>query len=248
MCARGVLDEGPLERWLEDEELPRTHAVQPDDRLISPILPREVGKILALGKNFSAHAAEFGEEPPKEPLFFNKLCETITGHNAVVSPPRGYTGRMDHEVELAVLIGRRASEVEENSAMDYVGGYTIANDLTLRSQQGKDRDNRYPWFRSKNFVGACPLGPSFAPTSELDISSLEITALVNGEIRQQANTRDMLTTVPQAVSFLSQHLPLFPGDLILMGTPAGVGPLEDGDEVTCCIEGLGELTTHIRRR
>ncbi len=247
MCARGALDPDPLERWLEDGDLPRTHAILPEDRLISPILPREVGKILALGKNFRAHAEEFGEEPPSEPLFFNKLCETITGHNAIVSPPAGYTGRLDHEVELALLISRRAIDVDERCAMDYVGGYTIANDLTLRTTQSEDRDRRYPWFRSKNFIGACPLGPGFAPACELNGAALEITASVNGELRQRANTRDMLTSIPAAVAYLSRHIPLFPGDLILMGTPAGVGPLEDGDVVTCAIEGLGELTTHIRR-
>jgi 2-keto-4-pentenoate hydratase/2-oxohepta-3-ene-1,7-dioic acid hydratase in catechol pathway len=207
-----------------------------------------VGKILALGKNFAAHAVEFGEEPPSEPLFFNKLPETICGHNAIISPPRGYEGRLDHEVELAVIMGRHAFEVDEDEALEFVGGYTIANDLTLRSLQRGDRDQRQPWFRSKNFRGSCPLGPMFAPASRINPGSLQITAGVNGKTRQRANTADMLLSVPAAIAYLSRHLPLAPGDILLMGTPAGVGGLEDGDVVTCAIEGLGELTTHIRRR
>lgn len=247
MCARGMFEDGPFETWLEDSDLPRTDPVHAQDRLISPVLPREVGKVLALGKNFRAHAEEFGEAPPEEPLFFNKLSETLTGHNAIVSPPRGYTGRIDHEVELAVFLCRRAQEVSEAEAMDCVGGYTIANDLTLRSLQSQDRERGHPWFRSKNFLGALPLGPCFAPASEFDVSDLKISAEVNGELRQEASTRDMIVSVPRAISHLSHHIPLFPGDVVLMGTPAGVGPLEDGDEVRCKIQGLGELVTTVRR-
>ncbi|MCB9915336.1 MAG: fumarylacetoacetate hydrolase family protein [Planctomycetes bacterium] len=247
LCARGMLEEEALVALLGDSDLPRARPLAAEDELLSPILPREVGKVLALGKNFREHAAEFGEAPPEEPIFFTKLPETIVGPEAVVSPPPRYTGRMDHEVELAVFLARPAQALSPKDVMACVGGYTIANDLTLRSMQGLDRKRGHPWLRSKNFPGALPLGPCFAPARELDPANLELRAYVNGELRQQANTRDMLVSVPEALSYLSHHLPLFPGDLVLMGTPAGVGPLEHGDVVTCTIDGLGELVTRIRR-
>lgn len=247
ICASGVLEEATIERWLEEERLPRTHSLQPTDRLLSPILPREVGKIIALGKNFREHAEEFGEEAPSEPLFFNKLPESITGNGAKVRPPSGYQGRLDHEAELAVLIVRKAEHVSVEQASECIGGYTIANDLTLRSLQGADREKGWPWFRSKNFSGACPLGPGFAPADQLDPEGLVIEARVNGELRQSASLSEMTFSVPQAISHISQHLPLYPGDLVLMGTPAGVGPLAPGDVVTCSITGLGELVTEIEQ-
>jgi 2-keto-4-pentenoate hydratase/2-oxohepta-3-ene-1,7-dioic acid hydratase in catechol pathway len=247
ICSSGILADSSVERWLEEEDLPRTHAIQPADRLLSPLLPREIGKIIALGKNFREHAEEFGEETPSEPLYFNKLPEGIVGNGAQVSPPRGYIGRLDHEVELAVLICRTAEDVSVEQASDCIGGFTIANDLTLRSLQGADREKRWPWFRSKNFSGSCPLGPAFAPANQLDPSQLRIEARVNGELRQSASLSEMTFSVPEAISHISRHMPLYPGDVLLMGTPAGVGPLAAGDVVTCSIEGLGELTTHIGR-
>ena len=119
--------------------------------------------------------------------------------------------------------------------------------FSARSIQGSDRDKKYPWFRSKNLDGFCPLGPCFVPRDFLDISDLRVTARVAGELRQDASTRDLVVDVPRAIQWLSRHLTLHPGDLILMGTPAGVGPLEDGDEVLCSIDGIGNLATRIRR-
>jgi len=220
--------------------------------LFTPIEAQRVGKILALGKNFREHAAEFGEAVPEEPLFFNKLPETLREHGAEVRVPQWYSARVDHEAELVVVIGRAGFAIEEAAAWGHVAGYTVANDLTARTLQGQDRNLKYPWFRSKNFDGFCPLGPCFAPRDYLDISDLRVTARVRRpdgveEARQDASTKDLIVTVPQAVAWLSRQLTLRPGDLILMGTPAGVGPLQNGDEVVCAITGIGELHTRIAR-
>lgn len=212
-----------------------------------PFNPRSVGKILALGKNFRAHAEEFNEEVPTEPLFFNKLPETMRGHNQTTSPPLGYGGRLDYEGELAVIIGRTAKNIDESDAAECVAGYSVANDMTLRTTQGEDREKSYPWFRAKNFDGACPIGPCVALAEQFDTTGIEITTHVNGELRQSASCEEMLVSIPQAISYLSKHFTLHPGDILLMGTPAGVGPLEEGDEVVCAITGIGELRTRIGR-
>lgn len=212
-----------------------------------PLDPRDVGKILALGKNFRAHAAEFGEAVPDELMFFNKLPETLTAHAETVEVPSWYDGRFDHEVELAVLIGRRGKNIPVESAMEHVAGYAVANDLTMRSLQGHDRKLKYPWFRAKNTDKSCPLGPCLVPRDFLDVSDLRLEASVNGEIRQHASTADFVVDIPHALSTLSRHLTLRAGDIVLTGTPEGVGPLEDGDEVVCEIEGIGRLMTRIAR-
>ena len=248
LCRRGWFEADRVEAWLESVSLPEAKPIDPEEGLLPPLLAAEVGKILALGKNFRAHAAEFSEEVPAEPLYFNKLPETLRGHLDIVSPPPGYEGRLDHEAELAVVIGQEARNVELDSAMACVAGYTVANDLTLRGYQAADREKKYPWFRAKNFDGACPLGPCFVPANQLGISDLKVSATVNGELRQEASTAELVVSVPAAISYLSRHLTLHPGDLILMGTPAGVGPLNDGDQVTCAVEGIGELTTRVERR
>ncbi|MFT7486800.1 MAG: 2-keto-4-pentenoate hydratase/2-oxohepta-3-ene-1,7-dioic acid hydratase in catechol pathway [Candidatus Paceibacteria bacterium] len=202
---------------------------------------------MALGKNFQAHAEEFSEEVPEEPLFFNKVSEGLCGHNHEVSPPAGYADRLDHEVELAVIIATRAENVAPKDSFQHVAGYSVANDLTLRTFQGRDREKQYPWFRSKNFANSCPMGPCFVPENYLNSAELGIRARVNGEVRQEANTRDMVVSVAKAISYLSAHMPLNPGDVILMGTPSGVGPLNDGDVVECEIDGIGCLRNTLRR-
>ena len=219
----------------------------PGEELLPAVDPARVGKIMCLGKNFHAHAAEFGEEVPTDPLFFNKLPETIVGHGAVVHVPSHYTGRYDHEAELAVLIGRDGADIPSEEALSHVAGYTVANDLTARHLQGADRESGWPWFRSKNFPGSCPLGPCFIPATELNPSDLAITCHVNGEPRQDSRTSLMVIPIDRAIAHLSTYLPLYAGDLILMGTPAGVGPLVQGDIVSCAIEGIGALSTKISR-
>ncbi len=215
--------------------------------LATPIAPHAVGKILCLGKNFRAHAEEFDEEVPEEPLFFNKLPETLLPHRGEVTIPAWYERRVDHEAELALMIGLAGRDIAPEDALEHVAGYTVANDLTARSMQGDDRKRGHPWLRSKNLDGFCPLGPCFVPRDYLDIADLRVTARVEGELRQDASTRDLVVDVPHALAWLSRHLTLRPGDLVLMGTPAGVGPLSDGQRVVCAVEGIGELETVVRR-
>ena len=234
-----------LREFLSDGGLIQCEA--PGEELLPAVDPARVGKIMCLGKNFHAHAAEFGEEVPTDPLFFNKLPETIVGDGALVHVPAHYTGRYDHEVELAVLVGKSGADIPIEDALSHVAGFTVANDLTARHLQGADRESGWPWFRSKNFPGSCPLGPCFIPASELDPNDLPITCHVNGELRQDSRTSLMVIPIDRAISHLSTYLPLNVGDLILMGTPAGVGPLVDGDLVSCAIEGIGELKTKIAR-
>jgi 2-keto-4-pentenoate hydratase/2-oxohepta-3-ene-1,7-dioic acid hydratase in catechol pathway len=258
--AQGCLDLGALDPLdvcpgaeLSVELAARARPVERPRSLLPPVDPARVGKILCLGKNFRAHAAEFGEEVPEEPLFFAKLPETIVPHGARVEIPAWYTRRVDHEAELAVLIGRAGKAIALERALEHVAGYTVANDLTARSLQGDDRKRGYPWLRAKNMDGFCPLGPCLVPRDALDLADLRVTARVRKagssdfEPRQDASTRDLVVDVPHAIAWLSEHLTLRPGDLILMGTPAGVGPLSDGDTVVCAVEGIGELETRIAR-
>jgi 2-keto-4-pentenoate hydratase/2-oxohepta-3-ene-1,7-dioic acid hydratase in catechol pathway len=212
-----------------------------------PLPRRRIGKILALGKNFRAHALELGGEVPEEPFFFAKLPENLVPHEATVSVPAWYQGRVDHEAELAVVIGGEGRDLAPEAAAELVAGYTVANDLTARTLQQSDRERGHPWLRAKNLEGFCPLGPCFVPRAALDVSDLRVSARVNGELRQDARTRDWITGIPDALAFVSRHVRLHPGDLLLTGTPAGVGPLADGDRVVCAVEGIGELATRIAR-
>jgi len=240
LCLRPVLDR----RWPE---------VAAPTEVLVPIDPTAVGKILCLGKNFRAHAEEFGEEVPDEPLFFAKLPETLVPHGATVRVPHWYDRRVDHEAELALVIGRAGADIPPERAFEHVAGYTVADDLTARSLQGEDRKRGHPWLRAKNLDGFCPLGPCLVPRDLLDLADLRVTARVRKrgsgrwETRQDASTRDWIVDVPRALAWLSKHLTLRPGDVVLMGTPAGVGPLEDGDEVVCAVSGIGELATTISR-
>ena len=180
-------------------------------------------------------------------MFFNKLPETLVPSGASVRVQPWYDGRVDHESELCVVIGRAGSCIEAGRALEHVAGYTLANDLTARTLQGKDREQKYPWFRGKNMDGFCPLGPCFVPRDFLDTSDLRVQCKVNGKLKQDATTKDFVVGIPQALEWLSKHLTLRPLDLVLMGTPAGVSALGDGDQVECSITGIGTLTTRILR-
>jgi 2-keto-4-pentenoate hydratase/2-oxohepta-3-ene-1,7-dioic acid hydratase in catechol pathway len=191
----GLLAAGFFERARLEAALARGHwkrARTPTDVDV-PIEPERVGKILALGKNFKEHAAEFGEAVPEQPLFFNKLPETLRPDGASVRVPSWYTARVDHEVELAVVIGKQGYEIDEARAFEHVAGYSVADDLTARTLQGDDRKLKYPWFRGKNLDGFCPLGPCIVPRDFLDIGDLRVTARVvhpgggaSGELRPSA--------------------------------------------------------------
>jgi 2-keto-4-pentenoate hydratase/2-oxohepta-3-ene-1,7-dioic acid hydratase in catechol pathway len=214
-------------------------------RFLRPV-PRP-GKILCLAKNYTAHAKEFGAEAPKEPIFFAKLPDALASHGDDVVIPHWLDTRVDHEAELALVLGfhdphaRGAKYVDAAAARSLVAGYTPLNDVTARKLQGSDRDQKYPWLRSKSFDTFCPFGPFVVPADALDASDLRVTMRVNGVTRQDARTKDMVFSIEQALVAMARCTTLRPGDLIAMGTPEGVGPVVHGDVMEVEIEKLGVL-------
>jgi 2-keto-4-pentenoate hydratase/2-oxohepta-3-ene-1,7-dioic acid hydratase in catechol pathway len=205
-------------------------------RLVAPMLPN---KIIAVGKNYAAHAREMGGEPPAEPLIFSKPSTSVVGPGEPIAYPHKLSERVDFEGELAVVIGRLCKQVPAERAHEVIFGYTCANDVTARDLQR--RDGLYT--RAKGFDSFCPLGPWIQ--TELDPSDLAITTTVNGELRQSARTSELLHDIPKLIAYITDVMTLLPGDVILTGTPEGVGPLADGDEVSVGIEGIGTLTNRV---
>ncbi len=205
-------------------------------------------KIVALGLNYALHAKEGNFQVPKEPIIFSKAGSSVIGPGETIRIPRGL-GRMDHEVELAVVIGKKATNVRKKNAVEYIAGYTIANDVSARDLQKKDVEKKHPWFRSKSFDTFTPLGPWIVTTDELkQPNQLDIKCLVNGKLRQHANTRNMIFDIPAQIEFITKYITLEPGDVISTGTPEGIGPIKGGDTVVCRIEGIGELKNPVRYR
>ncbi len=202
-----------------------------DVRLLAPVLP---SKVVAVGKNYPAHAQEFGSEVPEEPLVFLKPSTSVIGPGDPI-PLLPISRRVDYEGELAVVVGRVARNVRAEDAGRYVLGYTCGNDVTLRDLQKRDGQ----WTRAKGFDGSCPLGPWIE--TELDPNDLRVETRVNGEIRQQARTSEMAFGVATLIEFVTAFMTLLPGDVILTGTPEGVGPLAPGDRVEVEVEGVGVL-------
>jgi 2,4-diketo-3-deoxy-L-fuconate hydrolase len=204
-------------------------------------------KIICVGLNYRSHAGELEAEVPKAPLLFGKFANTLCWNGDAVVLPASI-GHVDAEAELAVVIGERASGVPERRAMDVIAAYTCANDLSARDAQFGDGQ----WFRGKGFDGFCPIGPRLVDASDLDPSNLHIVQRLNGEVIQEAWTRDLLFTIAVLVSYISTAITLEAGDLILTGTPAGVGffreprlPLRDGDAIEIEVEGIGVLRNEI---
>ncbi|MCD6362892.1 MAG: fumarylacetoacetate hydrolase family protein [Synergistetes bacterium] len=207
-----------------------------DVRMLSPISPT---KIVALGLNYKDHAEETGLPVPDEPLIFLKPPSAVIGSGETILIPKG-VGRVDYEAELAVVIGRKCKNVSEEKASEYILGYTCFNDVTARHLQKKDGQ----WTRSKSFDTFAPVGPWIS--MELDPSDLAIKLYLNGEIRQSSRTSRMIFNVYQVVSFVSRVMTLEPGDVIATGTPSGIGPIKDGDEVVVEIEGIGKLINYVK--
>ena len=198
-------------------------------------------KIICVGRNYAEHASELGNELPAEPLLFGKFPNTLIGPGDPIVLPREAT-HVDAEAELAVEIGRSGRRVHRDDALDLVRGYLCANDVSARNLQYDDGQ----WTRAKGFDTFCPLGPWIE--TEADPSDLAISTTVNGEVRQESRTSLLLHDVPSLVEYVSQVMTLLPGDVILTGTPAGVGPLEIGDEVTVTVENVGALTNRVVAR
>ncbi|MGF7397574.1 fumarylacetoacetate hydrolase family protein [Thermoanaerobacterium thermosaccharolyticum] len=207
-----------------------------DVKLLSPC---EITKAVCVGLNYSDHIEEMGDKRPDEPTLFIKPATAVIGPDDYIVIPK-MSERVDYEGELAVVIKNTAKDVSEDEAINYVLGYTIANDVTARDLQSKDGQ----WTRAKSFDTFLPLGPWIE--TDLDPSNLEIKTYVNGKLKQHSNTKHLIFSVPKLVSFISHVMTLNPGDVILTGTPAGVGPLNSGDIVTIEIEGIGKLTNKVK--
>ena len=233
--ATGVLDGEGVRTlrgtFFEDPVFTGEEVAAADVRLLAPVLP---SKVVAVGKNYPAHAAEFDQDVPEEPLLFLKPSTSVIGPG----DPIGLlpiSKRIDYEGELAVVIGRLAHRVAHEDALRYVLGYTCANDVTLRELQAKDGQ----WTRAKGFDGSCPLGPWIE--TELDPSDVVVETRVNGELRQRGRTSEMVFDVASLIAHVTAFMTLLPGDVLITGTPEGIGPLAPGDKVEIEIEGIGVL-------
>ncbi len=208
-----------------------------DVKLLAPVIPRS--KVVAVGKNYVEHVAEFGGEVPKEPLLFLKPNTSVIGPgDTIVRPPQ--SSHVDFEGELAIVIGSIAKNVAAADASQVIFGYTIANDVTARDLQRSDGQ----WARAKGFDTFCPLGPVIE--TEYDVVAGSIETRLNGEVRQSAPFTDMVHDVGAIVAHASAAFTLLPGDVILTGTPAGVGPMVAGDTVEVSVSGIGTLTSTVR--
>ncbi len=231
----GVLDGGavqPLRGTFFEQPVRTGEKIPADDvRLLAPVLP---SKVVAVGRNYAEHAREIGEDVPDVPLTFLKPSTSVIGPgDPIVYPP--ISERLDYEGELAVVVGRLAHRLAAEDAARTILGYTCANDATLRDLQAKDGQ----WTRAKGFDTSCPLGPWIE--TEVDPADLELTTRLNGEVRQHARTSDLTYGPAGLVAFISQFMTLLPGDVVLTGTPAGIGPMKPGDRVEVEIEGIGTL-------
>ena len=197
-------------------------------------------KIVCLGRNYAEHAKELGHDVPKEPVIFLKPPSSLIGPNEAIILPRK-SREVHHEVELAVIIGKRGRRIPREKAMDYVLGYTILLDITARDLQWEAKRKGLPWTVAKGFDTFAPVGPRVVDKRELSIDDLEIGLKVNGELRQLGRTSEMIFKVPEIIEYVSAIMTLEPGDIIATGTPAGVGPLRHGDHVEAWIEGIGKL-------
>ena len=210
-----------------------------DVRLVSPVIPRS--KVIGIGRNYAAHAAELNNPVPDAPLLFIKPNTAVIGPGEpIVYPPE--TENLHFEGELAVVIGRICRRVPRDRAAEVILGYTVGNDITARDLQTSDKQ----WARAKGFDSFCPLGPWIVTHLSLDeASDLQVTTTVNGELKQDGRTSDMVQGIAELIEYVSGFTTLLPGDVILTGTPAGVGPLQPGDQVAVTVEGIGTLTNPV---
>jgi 2-keto-4-pentenoate hydratase/2-oxohepta-3-ene-1,7-dioic acid hydratase in catechol pathway len=222
-----------LDRSYLDEGHKRTEATVKlnEVRLLTPVQP---SKIICIGLNYAKHIEELGHTLHEDPVIFLKPLTTLIGPEDEILLPK-MSQQVEYEAELVVVIGKTLKDVPEDQVLDSIFGYTCGNDVTARDLQRKDGQ----WTRSKGFDTFCPIGPYIVP--DLNPSNLEIRSILNGEIKQSSNTEYFINSVPKLVSYISQIMTLSPGDVIMTGTPEGVGPMKSGDEISIQIEGIGEL-------
>lgn len=228
-----VLDSDPLYRPVQftGEQLQLA-----DVRLLAPVIPRS--KVVGVGRNYKAHAEELGNEVPAEPLIFLKPNTSVVGpRDGIIYPEQ--TNNLHFEGELAIVIGRICRDLPKERVDEVIFGYTVANDVTARDLQKSDGQ----WARAKGYDTFCPLGPWIS--TELDVSDVRVTTTLNGEPKQDGRTSQFIFDIPEVLAYITSFTTLLPGDVILTGTPAGVGPMLPGDEVAVSIEGLGTLTNKV---
>ncbi|MBB6120330.1 fumarylacetoacetate hydrolase family protein [Nocardiopsis algeriensis] len=229
---------------LGDIKLTGERAKLSDVRLLSPVLPT---KVVCIGKNYADHVAEMGGttgEATEEPVVFLKPSTAVAGPNdPIFLPP--VSERVDHEGEMAVVISRPCREVPRERVKDVIFGYTVANDVTARDLQRKDNQ----WTRAKGFDSFCPIGPWITTGLSIEeAQDLALTTTVDGELRQSGRTSQFIHDIPGMISYITSFMTLLPGDVVLTGTPAGVGPLEPGQEVAVTVERLGTITNRVVTR
>lgn len=207
-------------------------------RLLAPVLP---SKVVCIGKNYADHVAEMGGPAPTSPVVFLKPSTSVIGPGDTIRLPRDST-RVDHEAELAVVIGRLCRDVPRERALEVVLGYTAANDVTARDQQLADGQ----WTRAKSHDTFCPIGPWLE--TDLDVRDVAVQCRVDDELRQDGRTAQLLHDVPAVIAWITAFMTLLPGDVVLTGTPAGVGPLVAGNTVDVMVEGVGTLTNPVQLR
>lgn len=205
-------------------------------KILPPCAPT---KIVAVGLNYRDHAQEMGSDLPEDPRLFLKPSTAVIAHGEKIKYPDYMSERVDFEGELGVVIGKEASHVSEESAFDYVLGYTCCNDVTARDLQKKD----IQFTRAKGFDTFAPIGPVIE--TEVDPGALDISTILNGEVMQHSNTKNLIFSVPYLVSFISRVMTLLPGDIISTGTPEGVAPMKSGDKVEVTVEGIGTLVNFV---
>jgi 2-keto-4-pentenoate hydratase/2-oxohepta-3-ene-1,7-dioic acid hydratase in catechol pathway len=207
-----------------------------DVRLLAPVLP---SKVVAIGKNYLEHARETGSEPPAEPLIFLKPSTAVVGPGDTIVRPVQLSQRVDYEGELAIVFGRLCRDVPAARVPEVIFGYACANDVTARDLQAKDGQ----WARAKGFDTFCPLGPWIE--TGLDPGDVRLTTTVNGELKQDSRTSLLIHDITTLVTYVTSVMTMLPGDVILTGTPEGIGPLVAGDSVSVSVEGIGALTNRV---
>ncbi|MEL1135825.1 fumarylacetoacetate hydrolase family protein [Desulfitobacterium sp. THU1] len=226
-----------LDRSYLEEGCQRTGQIIPlaGVRLLAPVEP---SKIVCIGLNYAKHIVELGHTRHDEPVIFLKPSTALIGPEDVIDHP-AMSQQVEYEAELVVVMGKTAKNISVAQAQDYIFGYTCGNDVTARDLQKKDGQ----WTRCKGFDTFCPIGPWIVP--DLEHNNLNIRSLLNGDVKQSSNTRNLLNSVPELISYISQIMTLNPGDLIMTGTPEGVGPMKAGDVITIEIEGIGKLENKV---
>ena len=227
-----------LDKTFLDYSCKPTDTRMPLDGLtfLAPVVP---SKVVCVGLNYALHIQEMKHELPEDPVIFMKPTTSVIGPEAQIIYPK-ISQRVDYEAELAVIIGKTLKDASDEEAAKGIFGYTCANDVTARDLQKKDGQ----WTRGKSFDTFCPIGPWIV--TDINPSQLDVQLLLNGEVKQSSNTRYFISSIPKLVSFISQVMTLYPGDVVLTGTPEGVGPMQPGDEVIVRIQSIGELRNIIK--